>query len=152
MNIDLIAVIMLLAGLLGGGQPDRIDWASSIGVQLAYGVRGPEATIVIGVDPTPIRYRAAPKPWTWGTYTCGVSDGYNVWVLPNNGCTDTLAHEITHIRQRQALGWLGVGIALATGADLEATPTATAHHMLYPHGLNYPLLRIAIPLQWERTP
>lgn len=152
MSIDLAAAIMLLAGLLAGGQPDEINWTASVGVQLAYGSDGTAVAVVVGVDPTPIRYRPSPALWGWDDYTCGLSDGYNVWVLPDNGCSDTLTHELTHIRQRQALGWLGVGIARAAGLDLEADPVWTSNDMLYPHGLNYPLLRITIPLQWERTP
>ncbi len=150
--VDLTALFILLAALLTNGPPDQVGWSASVGLVASYGPGGMSGAVVIGLDPTPIRYRPAAWPWPWGENTCGLTDGYNVWVYPHPPCVDTLEHEMVHVRQRQALGWLGKEVLMAAGLDLEAAPRWTASEMMEPSGLNFPLLRIAIPVRWGRTP
>jgi len=143
--VDLAGLLIILAALFASGPPDRIEWSASIGLTASYGPGGMSGAVVIGIDPTPVWYRPAPEPWGWNFgWNCGKSDGYNIWVLPGSGCLD---HELIHVRQRQAVGWLGMAL-LATAGELEPYQDARGD-MARPYGLNFPLLRLAIPIRWE---
>lgn len=147
--IDLYGLLAILLAILTSGPPDRVEWHASVGVHLAYGPGGASGAVVIGVDPTPVRLRAAPALYGWRENTCGLSDGWNVWALPHGSCENTLEHELTHIAQRRALGWLG-RLALQVYGG-EADPPDTARNMPLPVGEGFPLIRFEIPLRWEVT-
>lgn len=143
--IDLYGLIVLIVGWALSGAPDEIRWHAGVGLSLEWGAVGGSASIVLSIDPTPIRYR--PAPYFWTPYTCGLTDGYNVWIADEStradlGCLDTLQHEMNHVQQRRAFG---VGVLFM---DREAHPSYTAH-MWVPGGNTFSLFRFALPLRWD---
>jgi hypothetical protein len=149
--IDLFGLLMLLLGYLGSGPADSWNWHVGVGLRYSYGAGENGLTLTLSADPTPIRYRRPPgwMPWREG-WTCGVSDGYNVWLDPHPPCTPEgiARHELNHVQQRRALGWFGVRILSWLNLD-EPPDGYTPNQMLVPHGDGFSLFRLEVPLLWN---
>ena len=149
--LNLTGTLLILAALLTSGPPDRVDWHASVGLHLAWGPGGIGSSLIVGIDLTPIRFRKAPSFYGWTSKTCGLTDGWNVWVAPHPPCVRTLEHELKHVRQRQAVGtFLWALTSLGPDQGLwQADPPWTADRMPLPRSLNFPLFQLAIPLTWD---
>lgn len=132
MQIDLIGVILLLWGMTLGSPT---TWQLDASVRLAVDSSGTPSLEVM-LDPW-ITVEDASIP------RCGLTVG---WVMILHGNEPCLAHETLHIRQRQA--W---GLAFAAAYALDPTPWEDylGGSMLVPRGLNYPLIRLSVPLRWD---
>lgn len=97
------------------------------------------------MDPVPYFYRPL------GGYWCGRAYGAYYVIDPDwqkKGCINTPAHEAAHIDQARAWGLVQpLTYALAPGL-WEANPQHLGPEAMYvPRGLNWPLLRVWVPLQ-----
>lgn len=141
---------MLLIGLFTG-PVDKWEWHFGLGLRYAYGAGDSALNISLSADPTPIRYQRGPGWLGWKDgWTCGATDGYNVWLDPHPPCTlEKIAqHELNHVQQRRALGWLGVQALRLLQLD-EPPDDYTPEWMHVPNGDGFSLLRLEIPLLWR---
>lgn len=149
--VDLFGVFVLLLGSLFSGQPDQVSWHFSIGANVSYSsLSEPAVTLTVGADPTFIYHKPAPSLYGWNpSWTCGMSDGYNVWIAPHGSCGDVLPHEMKHVQQRRALGWVGVQLFRFTGLDEPPGDNWKPDGMWTPKGNGFSLFRLEIPLFWR---
>jgi len=146
--VDLLGLVLIALAWLASGPPDRVEWTWSVGLSIGYGPDGVAPALVLGVDPALIRERPAPALYGWQEgWTCGFTDGWNVWVHEHEPCRDMLRHELQHVQQRRALGWVAWSLWGLTG-EAEASPRWTADGMQVPRGMNAPLVQLIIPLRW----
>lgn len=108
------------------------------------------STLTIGADPTFIYYKPAPTLYGWrNDWHCGMSDGYNVWLAPHSGCGDVLPHEMNHVQQRLALGWLGHQLFRLTRLHEPPGGGWKSDGMWTPKGNGFSLFRLEVPLFWR---
>ncbi len=101
MDISLVKLILLIAGLVAYGRPDGWDVAAQ--ARLSLYLPGPVGSVGLVVDPVPIYYRPLPGNLCGGYY------GGAVLIDPNargKGCSYTLEHELAHVWQARAYGLL----------------------------------------------
>jgi len=149
--IDLVGLFLIALAWFTSGPADRTEWAWSVGLSVSYSQDGVAPALVVDLDPVLIRERPAPALYGWREgWTCGLTDGWNVWVHGHEPCRDILRHELYHVQQRRALGWLTWGL-WGLGGGTEAFPRWTAENMQVPGGMNAPLFRLIIPLLWRTS-
>jgi len=100
MDISLVKLVLLLAGLIAYGRPD--DWDVAVQARLSLYLPGPVGSVGLAVDPVPIYYRPLEED------LCGLYWG-PVVVDPRageKGCEAALEHELAHAWQARAYGLL----------------------------------------------
>jgi hypothetical protein len=132
-SVDLLKLLILLAGMWGRGTPDSWDVAAQVRLTLA--IPGPTGAVELAVDPVPIYYRPLEG-------YCGLFTGV-ILVDPDHarmGCQNTLRHELNHAWQLRTWGLLYPISYLANPDYWESDPQPA------PRSLNWPLIRVWLPL------
>lgn len=99
MDISLVKLVLLLAGLVAYGRPDGWDVAAQ--ARLSLYLPGPVGSVGLVVDPIPIYYRplGGPCGLYWGPIVVDPEAG-------RKGCSNTLEHELGHAWQARSYGLL----------------------------------------------
>ncbi|ABU96945.1 hypothetical protein [Thermus phage P23-45] len=140
MSLDLIKLVLLGWALLTRGAPNEWDVALQARVYWSLGAGG---GLELAWDPVPIYHRALPQD------LCGQFVGW-IEVDPdyaNKGCRDTLAHELNHAWQFRTYGLVQpITYALSAKVWEPEVPASGAEGMPAPRQLNYPLLKVWVPI------
>lgn len=142
MSVDVLKLLFLLLGTLNFGAPN--SWDTAVQLRVSMALSGP-TVVELAIDPVPIYYRPV-----WGL--CGKHWNWTV-VLVNPraeemGCRETLQHELNHVWQARAWGLAHVvSQALAPNLWEPSRPWEGADGMPAPRSLNWPLIRLWIPLE-----
>ncbi|UZX16570.1 hypothetical protein KQ693_05940 [Thermus sp. PS18] len=142
MSVDVLKLLLLLFGALQYGAPN--SWDTAVQLKLSVALPGPTGAVELAVDPVPIYYRSLPGN------LCGDYVGVVV-VDPRaeeKGCRDTLAHELNHVWQARAWGLLQpLTYPFSPGLWEPVHPWEGAGGMPAPRSLNWPLIRLWVPLE-----
>lgn len=142
MDVSLVKLLLLLYGLAVHGSPDRWDVGLAVGATVAF--PGPTATLEVRLDPVAVFYRPLPSD------LCGYAVGAYVVVNPDyarKGCQNTLEHELGHIQQTRAWGLVHpLTYPFWRPVWEPPEPWRGTEGMYIPKGLNWPLIRVWLPL------
>lgn len=139
MDISLVKLVLLLAGLVAYGRPD--GWDVAVQARLSFHLPGPVGSAGLAVDPIPIYYRRLDGDLCglyWGPVVVDPEAG-------RKGCENTLEHELAHAWQARSYGLIQP-ITYALSPPLWEPERPWGEVPASPHVLEWALVRFWWPL------